>query len=390
MTTRGAGATPAYQRARVPKWVARLGRAGVPEALAALLIMVYNELFPNLSEPRTAPVVLVDIWLCIFAGITGRWPRVGTIGVGIGLLLSVLLRLSPSITVLTLFIPVVSNAAHGRRSLRDPAALTYLAAALVWTIPQSNTAGDVVQTLIIWAVLIGVSWLSGHTIHRLRSEGERQASLRTDALRSQRRSIARDLHDTVSYATATMIMRAEQIKLRSTDPELIADLDFIITTGRRSVRDLRGMMETLRRNDPDLESAAPPPRDAPTLTDVVRRQQAVLAGHGLTLQTGIEDDLDSLPNSVREATSKLIVEATTNMVKYASRGACQLIIEVHDGHVEAVFTNQIRPAGHPGEAAGLGLGLVGAAERVHALGGELESGAVGGTWILRATLPVGG
>ena len=35
-----------------------------------------------------------------------------------------------------------------------------------------------------------------------------------------------------------MVMRAEQMKLRATDdPELLADLDFIIATGRRSVRD---------------------------------------------------------------------------------------------------------------------------------------------------------
>lgn len=386
--TEPAPATPRPAR-RFPRWVARLGRSGVPEAIVGLFAYMYNEAFPSIDGNRTLAEAIVDFLLCFFAALTGRWPRVGTLGVAATLIAQVLVSDELSVTVFAMFVPIVSNGAHGRTVLRDIAAPLYFALAIVKTMPLNDTLGDQLQTVIIWAVLVGLAWGTGRTIHRLRREGQEQAELRTAALRSQRRSIARDLHDTVSYATTTMIMRAEQIKLRvGDDPQLTEDLDFIIATGRRSVRDLRGMMETLRRNDPELDLEQNTPWRLLTVTDVIAERQAELAAHGLTLQVTSDADLDSLPSSVRETLAKLVVEATSNMVKHAGKGPCRLIVEVQDDTLEAVFTNRLR-AGHRTDTGRSGLGLVGAAERVRAIGGELEATAASGTWILRAQLPIG-
>ena len=386
--TEPAPATPRPAR-RFPRWVARLGRSGVPEAIVGLFAYMYNEAFPSFDGNRTLAEAIVDFLLCFFAALTGRWPRVGTLGVAATLIAQVLVSDELSVTVFAMFVPIVSNGAHGRTVLRDIAAPLYFALAIVKTMPLNDTLGDQLQTVIIWAVLVGLAWGTGRTIHRLRREGQEQAELRTAALRSQRRSIARDLHDTVSYATTTMIMRAEQIKLRvGDDPQLTEDLDFIIATGRRSVRDLRGMMETLRRNDPELDLEQNTPWRLLTVTDVIAERQAELAAHGLTLQVTSDADLDSLPSSVRETLAKLVVEATSNMVKHAGKGPCRLIVEVQDDTLEAVFTNRLR-AGHRTDTGRSGLGLVGAAERVRAIGGELEATAASGTWILRAQLPIG-
>ena len=386
--TEPAPATPRPAR-RFPRWVARLGRSGVPEAIVGLFAYMYNEAFPSIDGNRTLAEAIVDFLLCFFAALTGRWPRVGTLGVAATLIAQVLVSDELSVTVFAMFVPIVSNGAHGRTVLRDIAAPLYFALAIVKTMPLNDTLGDQLQTVIIWAVLVGLAWGTGRTIHRLRREGQEQAELRTAALRSQRRSIARDLHDTVSHATTTMIMRAEQIKLRvGDDPQLTEDLDFIIATGRRSVRDLRGMMETLRRNDPELDLEQNTPWRLLTVTDVIAERQAELAAHGLTLQVTSDADLDSLPSSVRETLAKLVVEATSNMVKHAGKGPCRLIVEVQDDTLEAVFTNRMR-SGHRTDTGRSGLGLVGAAERVRAIGGELEATAASGTWILRAQLPIG-
>lgn len=386
--TEPAPATPRPAR-RFPRWVARLGRSGVPEAIVGLFAYMYNEAFPSIDGNRTLAEAIVDFLLCFFAALTGRWPRVGTLGVAAALVVQAFVSDELSVTVFAMFVPIVSNGAHGRTVLRDIAAPLYFALAIVKTMPLNDTLGDQLQTVIIWAVLVGLAWGTGRTIHRLRREGQEQAELRTAALRSQRRSIARDLHDTVSYATTTMIMRAEQIKLRvGDDPQLTEDLDFIIATGRRSVRDLRGMMETLRRNDPELDLEQNTPWRLLTVTDVIAERQAELAAHGLTLQVTSDADLDSLPSSVRETLAKLVVEATSNMVKHAGKGPCRLIVEVQDDTLEAVFTNRMR-AGHRTDTGRSGLGLVGAAERVRAIGGELEATAASGTWILRAQLPIG-
>ena len=388
--TEPAPATPRPAR-RFPRWVARLGRSGVPEAIVGLFAYMYNEAFPSIDGNRTLAEAIVDFLLCFFAALTGRWPRVGTLGVAATLIAQVLVSDELSVTVFAMFVPIVSNGAHGRTVLRDIAAPLYFALAIVKTMPLNDTLGDQLQTVIIWAVLVGLAWGTGRTIHRLRREGQEQAELRTAALRSQRRSIARDLHDTVSYATTTMIMRAEQIKLRvGDDPQLTEDLDFIIATGRRSVRDLRGMMETLRRNDPELDLEEDAPWRLVAVGDVIADRRAELAAHGYRLDVSADAEaLDSLPSSVRETLAKLIVEATSNMVKHAGRGPCRLIIEVHDDMLEAVFTNPLRP-GRDQRKAGHGLGIIGALERVEALGGELEATAASGTWILRAQLPLGG
>lgn len=375
-------------RRRVPRWVARVGRSGLPEAVTGTLVFVYNEAFPSPTD-RPPVEFVTELAICFFAALTGRWPRVGTLGVGATLLLIVLVGQDTfPVTALVAFLPVVSNGARGRTVLRDIAAVLYFALAVIMTLPMNNSLSDQIQTVIIWVVLFGLAWAAGGTINRLRREGEKQASLRTDALRSQRRSIARDLHDTVSYATTTMIMRAEQIKLRITDdPQLTADLDFIIATGRRSVRDLRGMMETLRRNDPELDLEGDAPWRLHTVSDVIRERHDELAAHGLTLQVNAEADLDALPASVRETLAKLIVEATANMVKHAGQGPCRLIIEVNDDVLEAVFTNPLRAGTEPSRDTG--LGIIGAGERVRAIGGELGTTAASGTWILRAQLPLG-
>ena len=377
------------RRPRVPTWVAHLGRSGVPEALGATLMFAYNEAFPNPGVEREPISALVDVALCFFAGLSGRWPRVGTAGVAVCLFVMVAALPDLSTTVFVMFIPILSTGAHGHTILRDISAPLYFALAVTKTLPFNETPSEQLQTVIIWVVLVGLAWGTGRTIDRLRKIGEQQSKLHTQALRSQRRSIARDLHDTVSYATTTMIMRAEQIKLREgDDPTLTEDLDFIIATGRRSVRDLRAMMETLRRNDPDLDLEDDAPWRLLTVSDVIQERQVELAAHGLSLQVTTEADLDALPASVRETLAKLIVEATSNMVKHAGKGPCRLIIEVDDGVLEAVFTNVLRP-GATGRSR-TGFGIIGATERVSAIGGELEATAASGTWILRAQLPLGG
>ncbi|MDO5534652.1 MAG: histidine kinase [Propionibacteriaceae bacterium] len=382
---------------RPARWFTRIGRSGLPEAASALVMLTYNEVF-QAGGDRTPTQAVVEIATFVFAGMTGRWPVVGTAGALTGLAVSTLLWPELGLHWFALFIPVVSHGAHGRARLRDFSAVTFCVLAIVKTIPLSVGTAEILQTILLWALLVGLAWATGRTVHRLRREGEQQARLREESLRNQRRSIARDLHDTVAYATTTMIMRAEQVKLRAADdPELVADLDFIISTGRRSVRDLRGMMETLRRNDPHLEPDPEHLWRLVTLEEVLQERRAELAAHGMRLEVSTGPGLDALPTSVRETLAKLVVEATSNMVKHAGPGPCRAIIELQGDLVEAVFTNPVKASG-PGAAGlgaagsgtptGTGLGLVGAAERVEALGGELEVTTASGTWILRAQLPL--
>ena len=375
---------------RVPRWLSRIGSSGVPEAVTAALLYVYSEAFYGGRDSLSWVQFLADFVICLAAGASGRWPLAGGVGTGVALTAMLTHETSVPAAILALLIPVVSTGSRGQSRLSNIFALWYLCTAVVVTVPYATEPGLAVQTAMIWFILVGAAWLVGRTIHRLRRETEDESALRVESLQAQRRSIARDLHDTVAYATTTMIMRAEEIKLRtSSDPQLAKDLDFIITTGRRSIRDLRGMLEALRRNDPAFDvGAAPSPWRLVTVGDVLESRRAELAQHGLDLQVTVDADLDALPESVRETLAKVVVEATSNMVKHAASGPCRILIDAHDDQVEAVFTNRATP-GATAEGSP-GLGLQGAAERVEALGGELEATAASGTWVLRTQLPIGG
>lgn len=376
---------------RPPLWLRRLVSVGSPEVAAASVLFAYSLAF---SE-RTGPVSLIQeassLLVCLGAALCGRWPLAGGITTGIGLTAMLSYTESVPVAIFASLIAVLSVTARGHTRLRAVLTLWYLCMACAVTVPMSHDPQEAMQTVALWVLLSTLAVGVGLAIDRLRRDNMRKDHLRVESLRSQRRAIARDLHDTVAYATTTMIMRAEQIRLRHPDePQLAEDLDFIITTGRRSVRDLRGMLEALRRNDPGFDD---PPHDSgwriETISEVLEARRAVLAAHALRLDVRADDAVDTLPEAVREALGKLIVEATSNMVKHASGNPCRALIEVQDVSVEAVFTNPVAD-GAAGPTHSSGLGLLGAAERVEALGGEIEAQQASGTWILRAQLPLGG
>ena len=380
-------------RGQLPAWLARLGASGFPEAVISTGLFLYFEVFREPDVGQRSTEFLINAVICASAAVVGRWPRIGTIGVGVALTLMLLMPVGLlRLSALMLFIPLVSTGVRGHSRLCDIASMIYFALISAITIPLSGRItgqpqpAEAINSVVIWAIVIGLTRLATRSFDRLRRESQAQAAMRVEALRHQRRGIAHDLHDTVAYSTTTMIMRAEQMKLRATDETLLADLDFIITTGRRSVRDLRSMMETLRRNDPDLDAGAGSMWRLVRVSEVIEDRTAELAAHGLALQTQAPDELDQLPESVRETLAKLIVEATSNMVKHAAAGPCRLLVEIEDGNVEAVFTNSVDPQAVVTDE---GLGLLGAAERIEALGGELEATSASGTWIVRAQLPIG-
>ena len=374
-------------RGQVVDWIGRLGASGFPEASIAVGLFLYFEVFTLPAGGDRTLEFTLNVLMCMSAGIVGRWPAAGTIGAGAALALMIAFPPGDQIrfSALAAFVPLVSTGVRGLSRLCNVASIAYFVLLTAMTLPVSGTPLLQLESAILWGLFIGLARLASSTVDRLRRESKAQAELRVDALRHQRRGIAHDLHDTVAYSTTTMIMRAEQMKLRATDPGLIADLDFIITTGRRSVRDLRSMMETLRRNDPELDTGAVPMWRLVKISDVITERVAELAAHGLDLQVSVPDTLDDLPESVRDTVGKLVVEATSNMVKHAAPGPCRILIEIEDGTVEAVFTNLVDPDAAPGE----GLGLLGAAARVETLGGELEATEASGTWIVSAQLPVG-
>ena len=82
--------------------------------------------------------------------------------------------------------------------------------------------------------------------------------------------------------------------------------------------------------------------------------------------------------------------AAPNAAQHSAPGTSATVeVGIDDHAVVARVSNEFTPTGatDPGPE---GYGLVGLREQAAALGGELSSGPVGGSWVVECRLPVGG
>jgi len=369
-------------------WLPKISRQGVIEAVVSAIIAVFLFVFMGIKYPD-APGIWLELAVCAAAGTTGRWPRVGSIATGV--LLTVLMVYpmeSPRFSILAMFVPMVSLGARGHTGLRAAVSVWYLVVAGLIDSGLDADLGEFGTAVAGWLFFAMLAWVGGSSVRVLVLDHEAAEKAKVDALKGERRAIARDLHDTVAYSTTTMIMRAEQAKLRGvSDPELAADLDFIISAGRSSIRDLRSMLEVLRRSDPETDAVPRSPWRIAPLQDVLEDRCRHLESLGFQVASFVDLDMASLPDSVKESLAKVIVEATANMGKHGSTdGPCRLMLERDGKEVTAVFINAVSEHGGGGQQNH--LGLIGLRERVEALGGTLNILSTQPTWVLEVRLPV--
>ena len=362
---------------------------GLPEAVgASLVLLMAVGARDRFIDDRTGFVLELLMILC--AGAVGVWPVPAALASAVAM--TTLLALPWELkrpTMVVMALVMGSLVGRGFRPLAAVIAGWWLLVTFQFETTPPRPLPLVLANMGFWVVIGAIAWSFGEAVRRLQTERARNIVDRTAAIQAQRRSIARDLHDTVAYSTTSIILRAEQAKLRGlSDEELVGDLDYIINSGRNAMRDLRGMMETLRRNDPDVKEPQALWRIS-SLDEVLASRTTALREEGFTVTSHIEADLTDLPESVRETLGKVVVEATANMMRHGDpSGPVSIMIESNEGEFEAVFINKAKPPS-PAHQDTPQLGLVGARERVEALGGELEVTSMSPTWVVRARIPLG-
>ena len=334
--------------------------------------------------------LMLELLLCAAVATVGRWPLPASLVAAVLLTTFLAVPMTQRPTRIAMLIVIATLGSRGLAWLRTVVAAWWLVITIVIDNTPPRELSVAVGQGFAWVLVGGAAWALGEAVRRVSVERKRGQLDRTAAVQAQRRSIARDLHDTIAYSTTSIILRAEQAKLRGvTDPDVAADLDYIITAGRNTMRDLRGMMETLRRNDPD-GSTPQAPWQVSSLEEVLAGRVAELRSRGFSVTSNVELDRVALPESAREALTKVLVEATGNMIKHGDpAGPASILIEGDPDEVEAVFINRPRRAGSP-RASSARLGLVGARERVEALGGEVDVTSESPDWVVRVRIPLGG
>jgi signal transduction histidine kinase len=239
----------------------------------------------------------------------------------------------------------------------------------------------------IWIIGIAFPWVVGRAAAR---QGELTAQLEAtrrelaeQAVLTERRRIARDVHDFVGHGLAAVMLQITSARhVLHRDPAAAEEaLRSAEEVGRHSMRELRRTVALLRSDD---EGAVAPP--VPSAAEVPALVDHARAG-GLAVGLDVRGDLTRIAPSVGLALYRITQEALANAARHAPHARSVVDIEVADGRVSLVADTSGPVASTRSEP---GYGLVGMRERATALGGELTAGPTREGWRVSCRLPLEG
>jgi signal transduction histidine kinase len=227
-------------------------------------------------------------------------------------------------------------------------------------------------------------------IRSLRDRAERLESeqrLRVQqAQEAERRRIAREMHDVLAHRLSLLSLHAGALEFRpDASPEEVAEAAGVIReTAQTALQELRDVIGVLR--DEAEEGTLQPPQ--PTLAQLPALvEESRAAGMHIRLNSDAPV-YESLPAAVGRTAYRVVQEGLTNARKHAPAAAVDVTISASDHSLIVRVANK-HPVGVLATGMqGSGAGLVGLAERVSLLGGELKHGTnENGDFVLIATLP---
>jgi signal transduction histidine kinase len=255
---------------------------------------------------------------------------------------------------------------------------------------NSAIAGD--DGYVPALMLPSAAWLAGRALRerslvaerlaeRVRELDEEREAHAALSVRYERARIASELHDIVAHAISVMVVQASAgQRLAARDPDATAQSFAAIADAARQAEQDMGRLVVLLGD----EDAIGPAPDLVLVEELVGRA----AGSGLDVTLRLEGEREGLPAPVVELAYRVVQEAMTNALRYASGAPVRVALR---GEREALAVEVSNgPAVGDADLAGVGTGngLRGLRERVGACGGVLEAGpAAGGGWTVRVRLP---
>lgn len=256
--------------------------------------------------------------------------------------------------------------------------------------PDNAAMQLVMIVLPTWA---GHAWSDSNRAQRSAQQATTRAQSELDravaeAVREERLRVARDLHDVTSHALGVMVLQAGAANAqRLADPTRArVSLALVAEVGSRALGDLDRLVGLIDAGVLGAVAANEPVELSERLTALADRIRRTGTRIALKVQRSPND-----PETV-QVVYRVVQEALTNAVRYAPGSAVDVLVEGTDtGCRISVVDDGRRLADQvvvPTERHGTGFGLVGAAERVGALGGEFTAGPEpAGGWAVRAWIP---
>ena len=216
---------------------------------------------------------------------------------------------------------------------------------------------------------------------------------------AERARIAREMHDIVAHHLTVMVALSDgAARLSTTDPGAAGRaMRTVSATGRDALRDTRRLLGVLGEDEDSTGSATgravhdrrplPGLADLDGLVDQVR-------GAGLPVNLRVTGAPVPMAADAQLAIYRLVQESLTNTLKHAKGSSWATVTLAYssaalDLRIVDGGDSRPRPDWKPGR------GISGMRERIHAVGGTLESGPAaspdpaGGTgWTVRARIPL--
>jgi PAS domain S-box-containing protein len=188
------------------------------------------------------------------------------------------------------------------------------------------------------------------------------ASRRENERETERKRIARELHDELGQFLTALRMRASLLRVRFGDanPELVESVAQMTQLVDRTLEVIRDAASALRPAALDMGVAS-------ALEWLVHE---FTKHSGIPCELRVDEAQVALGEEAATAVFRIVQESLTNVARHAQ--ASEVSVSLHRMADRYVLRVRDNGQGFEPEAAHLNLGLVGVRERVLALGGELE------------------
>jgi signal transduction histidine kinase len=229
--------------------------------------------------------------------------------------------------------------------------------------------------LLAWTLgLLARTWMRARESRRAQAEAEQAV-----VVEQERNRIARDMHDVVAHSLAVVIAQADGARYaQRSDPAVTESaLTTIASTAREALSDVRVLLARLRHSEGDVPQ--------PALEDLDRLAESFEAS-GLELVRTESGTPQQLSGVAQLAVYRIVQEALTNALRHGDPSAPVLVHFAWDENELRVTVRNRLPAG-AGPAGAPGHGLTGMTERAALIGGRLEAGAAGDSFVVDAVVP---
>jgi signal transduction histidine kinase len=197
----------------------------------------------------------------------------------------------------------------------------------------------------------------------------------------ERLRIARDLHDSVAHAMATINVQAGAAgHVLHRRPEAAKEALAVIQRASREVLDELAAMLTVLRDTGGEADRAPTPGVGAIGWLVESTRDS-----GLPVSVTVEGAADQVPQAVGTAAYRIVQESLTNVIRHAGPATARVIVQAGP---DRSLTVEVRDdgKGNPRRFATTGVGIRGMRERAESTGGRLEAGpGADGGFVVRAS-----